>query len=47
MKSLYKCEDCYQEDAIVKDGGIFFCMSCWFKQDNKPVKLVMDVTEKD
>lgn len=35
MKSLYKCDDCEMEDAIVKDGGIFFCMSCWFRQDNK------------
>ena len=46
MKSLYKCDEC-EEDAIVKDGGVFFCMSCWQKQDNKPVKLVASVTERE
>ena len=45
MKSLYKCDNCEQKDAIVKDGGIFFCMSCWQKQD-KQIHYT-SVTEKD
>ena len=34
-KSLYKCDECLKEDAVVKDKGIFWCAACWLKDEKE------------